>query len=678
MRIMHIALGGCLGGADVRFGLTEDTGGHLAYVLGAAAAQARRPDIAAVDLVTRAFDDRRHDRVHAKPETIIDAKRRILRIWGARRGYLEKDALEADIPALTRALVDLLRDRPRPDLIHAHFADAAELALAARRAYGIPFLYTPHSLARQKDAFGAGQVGRIARETRAIATADGIIASSQDETDRQIAAYGVRADGRTWCVAPGAEVDREIGVGPAMRLIRPHLRRPSKPVVLAIARPVRKKNLATLIDAFGHSQELRHAANLVILAGQRRAIGDSTCETGVVTTELFDRVDRQDLWGRVALPRTHTPGEVQSLYRLAARDGVFVNPAFHEPFGLTVVEAAQQGVPVVATSNGGPPEILESIGYGRTVDPNDRAAIADACLVLLRDPRREIRAEAGRARALRLYNWDRWAESVARIARRVLAKGSPAPAVPRPRQLLISDIDGTLTGDRAGVARLREYLRGAGDLGFAVATGRSVVDARRVLAEWDLPEPAWMITSVGSEIWCRSASGSCSLDTGFAQRIAGSWKRAMVSAVLEQAGARMQPAFAQRAFKVSALGDAAEADRLAAVLRRKGLRARVIASHGRFIDVLPVAAGKARAAAWLARGLGLSAAECIAAGDSGNDRDLLCWAGRAIVPANGLSEIADLDAPAIYRSPERHAAGVVDGLAAMRDLAVDRPRMAAE
>lgn len=37
--------------------------------------------------------------------------------------------------------------------------------------------------------------------------------------------------------------------------------------------------------------------------------------------------------------------------------GVFINPALVEPFGLTLIEAAAHGLPMVATKNGGPVDI---------------------------------------------------------------------------------------------------------------------------------------------------------------------------------------------------------------------------------------------------------------------------------------------------------------------------------
>ncbi|WP_280321336.1 hypothetical protein [Sulfitobacter faviae] len=41
MFICHIALGGCLTAPSVNYGVTEDTGGHIAYILGRPARRRR-------------------------------------------------------------------------------------------------------------------------------------------------------------------------------------------------------------------------------------------------------------------------------------------------------------------------------------------------------------------------------------------------------------------------------------------------------------------------------------------------------------------------------------------------------------------------------------------------------------------------------------------------------------
>ena len=51
MFVMQIALGGCLKAPPIPYGLTDDTGGHIAYVL--AASRAERVDEAAKVLLSR-------------------------------------------------------------------------------------------------------------------------------------------------------------------------------------------------------------------------------------------------------------------------------------------------------------------------------------------------------------------------------------------------------------------------------------------------------------------------------------------------------------------------------------------------------------------------------------------------------------------------------------------------
>jgi sucrose-phosphate synthase len=665
MRILHLAFGGCLKAPPVEYGVTEDTGGHIAYVLGAAMAQARREDVSSVDIVTRAFDDPDLDAVHSRPEEPVAGKCRILRLSTRNRAYLSKEALTAEIPALEQAFCEMIAALPyRPDVIHAHFADAARAARCASDRFGIPWVYTPHSLALEKGA--DAETGRVADETRAIGSAHAIIVSSQDEADRQVARYDTGAAGRTHRVPPGVTMGASPGPGPALRLISPFLSAPHKPIILAIARPVRKKNLDTLLRAYAQSSDLQARANLVILAGQRRAIGDGPSEQVAVHRALFDLVDRHDLWGRVALPRRHGSEEVRSLYDLAAQSGgVFANPAHHEPFGLTIVEAARAGLPVAATRSGGPVSILADLGYGLLMDPNDPGPIARAILALLDDPAREVGRDAARVAAERLYRWDGWAADAQAIYRQIAMRIPDARPTPARSRLLACDIDGTLTGDRDAARRFGRWAQRGTGIGLLFATGRSITEARRVIADWGLPCPETLITSVGSEIWRLGGPGAYTLCADFAARVSAGWDRDAVGMALEPLQPVPQARQEQRQWKLSFFGDAGTARDFRARLSESGVQARVVFSHGELIDVLPPRAGKAAALRFEAERHGLSLADCIAAGDSGNDIDMLRLSGRAILPANARDGIVERLAGRAYFSRYRHAAGVLDGLAAL-------------
>lgn len=79
---------------------------------------------------------------------------------------------------------------------------------------------------------------------------------------------------------------------------------------------------------------------------------------------------------------------------------VAVHASFGEPFGLVVVEAMALGTPVVATSVGGPSEIIADGESGLLVAPGDHRAMAAAIHGLLDDPPRRARiGAAARARA---------------------------------------------------------------------------------------------------------------------------------------------------------------------------------------------------------------------------------------------------------------------------------------
>ena len=78
---------------------------------------------------------------------------------------------------------------------------------------------------------------------------------------------------------------------------------------------------------------------------------------------------------------------------------VYVNCSISEGISLTILEAMAAGVPVVATSVGGTPEIVTD-QVGRLVPARDPSALADALAVLADAP--ALRATLGRAARARV------------------------------------------------------------------------------------------------------------------------------------------------------------------------------------------------------------------------------------------------------------------------------------
>ena len=83
-----------------------------------------------------------------------------------------------------------------------------------------------------------------------------------------------------------------------------------------------------------------------------------------------------------------------------ARLDVLALTSWHEGTPLVLLEAMASGIPVVATSVGGVPELIEADVTGLLSRPGDDVALATALLDLARDPARRARLGAGaRARA---------------------------------------------------------------------------------------------------------------------------------------------------------------------------------------------------------------------------------------------------------------------------------------
>eukprot|EP00850_Spirogloea_muscicola_P005647 SM000026S08896 [mRNA] locus=s26:320151:326233:+ [translate_table: standard] len=181
---------------------------------------------------------------------------------------------------------------------------------------------------------------------------------------------------------------------------------PHKPIILALARPDPKKNLMTLVKAYGECKPLRELANLCLIMGNRKDIDELSGSAQNVLTGVLKLIDKYDLYGQVAYPKRHKQPEVPLIYRLAAKTkGVFVNPALVEPFGLTLIEAAAYGLPMVATKNGGPVDIQRTLSNGLLVDPHDDKAIADALLKLVGDRKMWVECRRSGLRNIHAYSW---------------------------------------------------------------------------------------------------------------------------------------------------------------------------------------------------------------------------------------------------------------------------------
>jgi sucrose-phosphate synthase len=170
-----------------------------------------------------------------------------------------------------------------------------------------------------------------------------------------------------------------------------------------------RKNIDGLLKAYGRDRELQKLANLCIVAGKRDNPEDLDSREKAILTQLFILIDAYNLHGKVSLPKyVDYQNEVPELYRMIAHTGgIFVNPAYTEPFGITNLEAAASALPVVSTDNGGPSSVITDGKNGILVDVRDTANIARGIKRLLKNERlwKKVSRE-GHRNVIDHYTWD--------------------------------------------------------------------------------------------------------------------------------------------------------------------------------------------------------------------------------------------------------------------------------
>lgn len=157
---------------------------------------------------------------------------------------------------------------------------------------------------------------------------------------------------------------------------------PQKRPIFSMARLDRIKNLTGLAECFGQNKELQEHCNLILIAGKLRVEESNDNEERDEIVRLYHIIDEYNLHGKirwlgVRLSKTDS-GEV---YRVIAdHQGIFVQPALFEAFGLTILEAMISGLPTFATQFGGPLEIIQNKVNGFYINPTNLEETAQKIL----------------------------------------------------------------------------------------------------------------------------------------------------------------------------------------------------------------------------------------------------------------------------------------------------------
>lgn len=745
MYIQLVSIHGLIRPEGIEMGRDADTGGQVRYVIELARHLATIEQVERVDLFTRLLhgvgcDGVPIDEAYAREIESLGPKCQLVRIACGDCSYQRKEKLWPLLEEFTAGMIAFTEKQDLvPTVVHGHYADAGFVARHVASHYGCPFLFTAHSLGKPKLAYLLSENWtieqanaelhidhRIAEEQACLDHAQAVIVSTTHEINTQYAEYEVSDTLPIKVIPPGTDLDKffpyydyelpAAGIDERYKQARSRMQsrlkrflsEPEKPLLLAVCRPDRRKNIQALIKAYGESPELQAIANLAVFAGVREDIETMPDNERQVLTELLMLMDRYDLYGKLAIPKRHNSDfDVPELYRLAASlRGIFVNSAFIELFGLTAIEAAATGLPFVVTEDGGPQDIVANCHSGLIVDVTNQEELISAMLRMLTDQDLwESYSLAGINNVRTHYSWqthcrdylqqisalvsgelddapDELGDEGSSAAKdnqsgqpklRYIGRSSLLAAtrqrLKRAQCVLISDIDGTLTGDSEALSNLLQLVKSArGGMSLGVASGRSPALVSEAVAQHNLEPLDIIIASVGSEILLGPYR---EIWTDWSDHIADDWRPQILSEAMArldivepQCGPHEQGPF-KLSYRMNCdLPPAQFYNQIKAALDAAGSPYKLIISHGTLVDVLPAMSGKGAAVRYLMSRLGYPTDRVVVAGDSGNDRDMLTLPLKAIVVGNYAPELVDLREPSneIYFANDHHAGGILEGL----------------
>ncbi|MGQ0616017.1 MAG: glycosyltransferase [Acidimicrobiia bacterium] len=276
------------------------------------------------------------------------ARAEVLAYRGGGHGRLRSPAHALLLPGLAAALAAAVASevrRWRPDVVHAHFLLPGGLAAALLRRSGRPRVVV--TLHGTDVALAAGRARPLARTVAGRADAVLAVSAPLARQAEDILGLSTGAVGVARLPLPAGLVPAPLPAGP-LRL-------------LAAGRASTEKGFDVLVAALALPEASAWSATLVTEGPERPALEKQAASLG-----LGDRLRFEPLVPRAAL------------HDMVRAHSAVVVPSRSEGLGMMALEALALGRPVVASSVGGLPEVVEDGVDGVLVPADDPLALARA------------------------------------------------------------------------------------------------------------------------------------------------------------------------------------------------------------------------------------------------------------------------------------------------------------
>lgn len=378
---------------------TGDAGGMNVYIDQTTRRLAARG--IAVEVFTRATS------ADQEPVTEVAPGVSVRHIVAGPFGGLDKDQLPAELCSFTAGVLraEARRDPGHYDLLHAHYWLSGQVGYLAKDRWGVPLVFTAHTLAKVKNAALAEgdrpePSGRLLGEEQVVAEADRLVANTTAEAGELISLYGADRS-RVDVVPPGVDTDvfrpapdrraarvaarRELGLPAADRIV----------VFAGRVQPLKAPDVLVRALALLRARHPHESWRLVVVGGRS---GGST-----ESNWLADLADTFGVRGAVDF---RPPVPAARLAQVFAAADVVAVPSHNESFGLVALEAQATGTPVVAAAVGGLTTAVAGEVSGVLVDGHDPQDWASALARVVLEPGLAQRMGAAAARHAARFSWE--------------------------------------------------------------------------------------------------------------------------------------------------------------------------------------------------------------------------------------------------------------------------------
>ena len=309
-----------------------------------------------------------------------------------------------DLLTLVR-LFRLMR-RERPDIVHTHTAKAGALGRLAAHLVGTPVIVHTFHGSVFEGYFGSLSSRIYRRIEKALACLSDAVVAVSPRVAHELEQRRVAPRKKIEVIYLGLELDRFQRLEKHRGELRRELGLDRKiPIIGSVGRLVPIKDIPTLLKAMRGVVDCRSDAILLL-------VGD-----GPERRNLEAEAHRLDLDSNVRFL-----GFRHDLERIYADLDIAVNSSRNEGTPVALIEALSAGVPVVATSVGGTPDLLEDGKLGKLVSPANPQRLADDLIsVLSRREKAQATARTARCKIVRRFRSERLVADLDALYSRLLA-----------------------------------------------------------------------------------------------------------------------------------------------------------------------------------------------------------------------------------------------------------------